>query len=289
MSETGMQVDAQDERQPGERSLVPPGSLGAWWKQGFRTVFLRRPDWSGLQTSPAIVTILFLVPVLFGIGVERLYFQGPARFYWQGLAGGWSWTALSLWTCWIHRAVAARAPRATPLNLHRAIRQIAAVMDRREDMFFIHLTSHGARNGELSASFWPLDVDPVTPQLLRSWLDEAGIRNRVISVSACYSGSWIAPLSEPGTLIMTASDSDHTSYGCGSKSELTFFGRAMFDEGLRRTWSFEEAHATARQVIAEREQKAGKPDGYSNPQIFVGERIRARLHLLEIQHAAAGR
>jgi hypothetical protein len=64
---------------------------------------------------------------------------------------------------------------------------------------------------------------------------------------------------------MTASDSEHTSYGCGRNSEVTYFGRAMYDEGIRKTWSFEDAHTAARSAIAEREKDAGKPDGYSNP------------------------
>src|SRR5262249_529846 len=158
-------------------------------------------------------------------------------------------------------------PWATPLNLQRAIRRVGEVMDRDEDVLFIHLTSHGARDGQLATSFWPIEVDSVTPKELRAWLDQAGVKNRVLSISACYSGSWIAPLEEPGSLVMTAADADHTSYGCGSKSELTFFGRAMYDENMRKTWSFEQAHADARTVIAQREKEAGKTDGYSNPQI----------------------
>ena len=44
--------------------------------------------------------------------------------------------------------------------------------------------------------------------------------------------------------IRTASDASHTAYGCGRESELTFYGRAVFDEQLRRhTLSFEQAHA----------------------------------------------
>jgi hypothetical protein len=147
----------------------------------------------------------------------------------------------------------------------------------------IHLTSHGGRDGKLAAEFWPLDVDSLTPQLLKTWLDEAGIRYRVISVSACYSVSWIEPLSDPGTLVMTAADASHTSYGCGSGSELTYFGRALFDEQLRHTASFEKAHAAAPIVIEQREREAGKSDGYSNPQIRVGDRIRARLAELEAE------
>ena len=120
----------------------------------------------------------------------------------------------------------------------------------------------------------------MTPQLLKQWLDEAGVRWRVISVSACFSGSWIAPLAGDGTLVMTAADADHTSYGCGKKSELTFFGRAMYVDALRETLDFEAAHEQARQLIDAREQEAGKTDGYSNPQLRMGDGIRTVLQRL---------
>lgn len=177
-----------------------------------------------------------------------------------------------------HAHTAGSQAWATQLNLRRAIAHMAQLMDRDEDILFIHLTSHGGANGFLASQFTPLSMQNLTPQTLKQWLDDAGIRNRVISISACYSGSWIAPLADENTLVMTAADADHTSYGCGSKSELTFFGRAMYDEQLRNsTRSFEQAHAAARKIILQREQEAGKTDGYSNPQISVGPQIRARL------------
>jgi hypothetical protein len=176
---------------------------------------------------------------------------------------------------------------ATPPNLRRAIERVAAKMDRDEDVLFIHLTSHGARSGLLASSFAPLDVPWLQAQTLKGWLDAAGVRNRVISVSACYSGTWLGPLADANTLVMTAADSEHTSYGCGLRSELTFFGRAMYDEELRRTWSFEQAHAAARTTIAAREREAGKSDGYSNPQIAVGAAIRPLLERLAAERASA--
>lgn len=169
---------------------------------------------------------------------------------------------------------------ATPGNLERAIARAAALMDRDEDVLFLHLTSHGARDGTLAASFWPLEVESLTPARLKAMLDRAGIRHRVISVSACYAGSWVAPLADDNTLVMTAADAEHTSYGCGRHSELTFFGRAMFDEQLRGGASFEAAHTAARDLIAEREKAAGKSDGFSNPQIATGTRIRERLRAM---------
>ena len=149
------------------------------------------------------------------------------------------------------------------------------------DRLVIYLTSHGASDFKLAASHGPLQVDTVSPGELRIALDEAGVRHRVIAISACYSGGWVGPLGSNTTLVMTAADATHTSYGCGRKSELTFFGRAMFAEQLRKTHSFEQAFAAAVPVIKQREIDAGKPDGFSNPQIEVGEGIRPVLKALE--------
>ena len=181
-----------------------------------------------------------------------------------------------------HRDTSAQFPWATPWNLQRAIDRMALLMDRNEDILFIHVTSHGARDGMLSADFWPLEVDQITPTALRQWLDAAGVKYRVLSISACYAGAWIDPLASDTTLVMTASDATHTSYGCGNKSPLTFFGRAMYDEQLRnKTLSFEEAFTAAREVIRVREVEAGKDDGYSNPQIRMGNAMRIRLAQLQ--------
>lgn len=184
-----------------------------------------------------------------------------------------------------HPATAERLPWATSANLAHALKRLGQVMDPREDIVFIHLTSHGARNGHLAAGLWPLKPESVTPEGLKGWLDASGIRQRILSISACYSGSWVAPLSNHDSLVMTAADADHTSYGCGRLSALTFFGRAMYDEQLRdQTLSFTEAHAAAREVIRRREIEGGKDDGYSNPQISMGvgiapvlEALRSRL------------
>jgi hypothetical protein len=170
---------------------------------------------------------------------------------------------------------------ATPLNLRRAIDLIAAKMDREHDVLVVYLTSHGAQDFQLAASHWPLEVAPINAGLLRRNLDEAGIRNRVIAVSACYSGGWIEPLASDDTLVMTASDATHTSFGCGSQSDLTFFGRAVFAEQLRQTHSFAQAFSQALPVIARREVAAGKDDGPSNPQMRLGARIGVVLSELQ--------
>jgi hypothetical protein len=179
-----------------------------------------------------------------------------------------------------HATTPQELPWATPLNLRRAVQAMAERMDREQDVLVIYMTSHGANDFRLASFHGPLTVPWLTPKELREALDAAGIRHRVIAISACYSGGWIEPLATEHSLVMTAADAQHTSYGCGHRSELTFFGRAVFDEALRKTHSFEAAFAEAVQVIKQREIEAGKEDGFSNPQIHVGAGIRPVLDQL---------
>lgn len=188
-----------------------------------------------------------------------------------------------------HPATGERLPWATASNLALALQGLGRIIDPREDIVFVHLTSHGARNGHLAAGLAPLQPDEVTPQGLKAALERAGIRQRILSISACYSGSWVAPLADAASLVMTAADADHTSYGCGHLSPLTFFGRAMYDEQLRHeTRSFTQAHAAAREVIRRREIEGGKDDGYSNPQIAMGAAIAPVLEALDRRLGSGG-
>ncbi len=170
---------------------------------------------------------------------------------------------------------------ATPGNLQRAVSALAQRMDKESDLLVVYMTSHGAQDHALAAANWPLEVASVTPEMLRAALNASGIRHRVITISACFSGGWIDTLESPSTLIMTAADATHTSYGCGLRSELTFFGRALFNEELRKTYSFTEAFQKAVPLIAQREIDAGKSDGFSNPQISEGVDITPVLQALQ--------
>jgi Peptidase C13 family len=188
-----------------------------------------------------------------------------------------------------HTNTTATVAWATPLNLERTINALAQKMDKEEDVLLMYLTSHGANDFKLAASHWPLDVPNLTPTLLAKMLDDAGIRHRVLIISACYAGGWLPALSNDYSLVMTAADATHTSYGCGHKSELTYFGRALFDEQLRNTFSFEEAFQKAVPVIQQRETEGGKTDGFSNPQISMGVKAKAALDELALRLQSLGK
>ena len=180
-----------------------------------------------------------------------------------------------------HGATVKTHPWATTRNLELSVQALAGKMDLEKDLLVVYLTSHGGSDFKLAASHWPLELEPLTPQTLKKILDKAGVRNRVIAISACFAGGWADVLATEDSLVMTAADATHTSYGCGSRSELTFFGRAVFDEQLRKTHSFEQAFNRAVPLIKQREIDADKKDGFSNPQIRIGTRIRPFLKALE--------
>lgn len=183
-----------------------------------------------------------------------------------------------------HASTADSLAWATPTNLRRAIAVLAEKMNPEEDVLMIYATSHGGRNATLASSHWPLEVAELNATELAKMLDDYGIRYRVVIISACYSGSWLNALENDNTLLMTAADADTTSYGCGRLSDMTFFGRALFDEQLRTEQTLEQAFNAARPIIRQREEAAGKDDGYSNPQLRMGSRIQPVLQRLEAVH-----
>ena len=70
------------------------------------------------------------------------------------------------------------------------------VMNRDDDVLFLYLTSHGSEDHRFALEFWPLRLRDLDPPTLRQMLDAAGIRWRIIVVSACYSGGFIEPLKD---------------------------------------------------------------------------------------------
>jgi Peptidase C13 family len=165
-------------------------------------------------------------------------------------------------------------PLASAGNLRLALDAVAGKMNLDKDVLFLFLTSHGSKS-ELAVSFPPLGLEDLSPEELRRMLDGAGIKWRVIVISACYSGSFIDALRDRRTLIMTAASSEHTSFGCGNENDWTYFGDAYFNQALRHQSSFIAAFEEARRLIAAREHHEELTP--SEPQISVGAAIKQKL------------
>ncbi len=172
-----------------------------------------------------------------------------------------------------------RQPIATRTSIARALQAMAARMDRERDVLFLFVTSHGSQDHEIELNYWPLELASITPEWLRATLDATGIRHRVIVLSACYAGGFIPALKSPDTLLITAADAQRTSFGCSDDDEYTYFGRAFFDEAMRREYSLHAAFESAQAAVAERESQEGFEP--SNPQWEIGERMEAELPTLE--------
>ena len=172
-------------------------------------------------------------------------------------------------------------PFATVSNLRATLSEIGNIINPDQDVVMVYLSSHGSKDHKLSIEFPPLQLDALSPQELKSMLDDAGIKWRIVVVSACYSGGFIEPLKDDRTLIMTASAADRTSFGCGTESSATYFGDALFQHALRFEDSFLKAFDDAKKIIAEREHTEKRQP--SNPQVFVGRSMAAKLPKLEAE------
>jgi hypothetical protein len=172
-------------------------------------------------------------------------------------------------------------PLATVSNLRATLSVIGDLIDRDKDVVMVYLSSHGARDHKLAVEFRPLELEPLAPDTLKQMLDDAGIKWRIVVVSACYSGAFIDALKDDYTLVMTASAGDRTSFGCGSQSEATYFGDALFGHALRFEDSFVKAFQNARDRITAREKREHRRS--SDPQMFIGTEMAAKLPTLEAE------
>jgi hypothetical protein len=176
-------------------------------------------------------------------------------------------------------ATLADLPIASATNLGAALERVGEIMDADEDVLFLYITTHGSEDAELSVELPPLQLSQIRPAALSRMLRDSGIKWKVLVISACYSGGFIEPLRDENTLIITATDANNQSFGCDNGEDYTWFGKAYFDEALRRTRSFTEAFEFARQSVAqlEHEQKLAA----SNPQMYVGAAIKDKLTTLQ--------
>lgn len=174
-------------------------------------------------------------------------------------------------------------PRASGASMRYALQQVGRKMNVDEDVLILFLTSHGTESGKLAVRQpgWPL-VD-ISPDALDEALSDAGIKWRIVIVSACYSGHFVDALSNDHSLIVTAARADRMSFGCRDDRELTYFGEALFRDALPQSRSLPEAIERARTIVAAREGEEDMTP--SEPQTFLGDRMRAKLEELSFDTA----
>lgn len=172
-------------------------------------------------------------------------------------------------------AILANHPLADWSNLEQTLTGLAKVMHPEQDILMLYLTSHGSEDHYLLVDMDPLPLDQIGAEDLARILAEHHFKWKVIVVNACYSGGFVPSQRGPGNLIITAARSDRSSFGCGSDSNITYFGQAFLVDGLNHADSFTGAFQRARAEVARWEKR----DQFtpSEPQIDMGKDIKEQL------------
>ena len=173
-------------------------------------------------------------------------------------------------------------PMATRENLARAVRTLAERTGP-EDLVFIYLTTHGSHEHELVLDQPRLQLADLPADALASTLAPLKDRDKIIVISACYSGGYIDSLKDDKTLIMTASRADRVSFGCSEEADFTYFGDALFAQALNQTDDLQQAFDQASASVAEREAVEGFEA--SEPQIWAPKDVVAHWQRLRQQQA----
>ena len=175
-------------------------------------------------------------------------------------------------------------PNGSITNLTLALARISELMDPKEDVLVLYSTSHGAPVGIVYH-----DADDgfgvLAPKRFAAILDELGIQNRLLILSACYSGVFVPALASPTTALFTAASDSRTSFGCASDNDWTFFGDAMINHALRKPQTLKAASDEARGLITQWETQ-GKVTP-SNPQVSIGASVGTWLVPLEARSPKA--
>jgi hypothetical protein len=169
-----------------------------------------------------------------------------------------------------HASTVGDVPLASPQNLERVLQHLGRLMDPTRDTLFLFLTSHGER-ALLAVEMPGVQLEHLSPAMLRRMLDRSGVRNSVIVVSACHSGSFIPALASPTRLVIAAARADRTSFGCDDRREWTFFGDAYFNKALREETSFKRAFERAKRLVTQWESSERLTP--SLPQMMGGEAL----------------
>ncbi|MEO7050176.1 MAG: C13 family peptidase [Rhodanobacter sp.] len=162
-------------------------------------------------------------------------------------------------------------------NLDAALGGLSRIMQPDQDILLLYVATHGSEDHTLLVDMDPLPLDQISAQDLAGILARHHFKWKVLVINACYSGGFVPPLRGPGTMILTAARRDRSSFGCGSESDITYFGHAWLEDALNYTDNFVDAFKRARDEIAAWEKRDKLTP--SEPQIDMGIGIEQQLAL----------
>jgi tetratricopeptide (TPR) repeat protein len=248
-------------RSSGAAMITAIRILRVAWSLALFLAFAPASDVHGAGSKPEVKVVAF------GLFGDESVFESEAKGAAQIVASRFGSSPV------IVRANTKSREEATSGTIAATLQSAAEAMNVENDILFLILTSHGSRAG--IAVKTPSRQEILSPLDVFTMLDRTHVRHRIVIVSACFSGIFIPPLADPDTLVITAADADHPSFGCKNGNAWTYFGDAFFNTALRRTGNLRDAFALASAAVRKREmQNRLEP---SNPQIAGGENIERIL------------
>jgi hypothetical protein len=173
-----------------------------------------------------------------------------------------------------HRRTLKSLPLASPSNFAAAVHALGERLDKQTDILLLVMTSHGSPGG-FGLRLPSEAVGQLTPQDVATTFEREGIENRVVIVSACFSGTFVPALANDHTIVLTASDAKNPSFGCAPERDWTYFGDALFRQSIRPGRDFQQAFDSARMLVQGWEMMdRARP---SNPQAHFGAALVAKL------------
>src|SRR5476649_2761712 len=164
-----------------------------------------------------------------------------------------------------------RYPLATLANLKTVLAALGKELDLNEDVLFLFLTSHGSPRTGVALRLNGRGLGDIAPRQLASVLAAAGIKNRVVVISSCFSGQFVPSLANDDRRVITAAAANRCSFGCATGAEWTYFGKGYFLDALPKQKKFIPAFYDARNLVGAREIWDQMPP--SQPQISIGSNI----------------
>jgi Peptidase C13 family len=178
----------------------------------------------------------------------------------------------------------AALPDGSLAALGLALARAAELMDRSQDVLVLYVTSHGAPKAGIAYHAGDTGFGVLSPRRLAALLDDLGIRNRLLILSACYSGAFVPRLKSDTSVVLTAASATRSSFGCRADNDWTFFGDALINHALRKPQPLGDAAEEARGTIKRWEHDAALEA--SNPQVAIGKGVAGWLTPLEARMPA---
>jgi hypothetical protein len=170
-------------------------------------------------------------------------------------------------------------PIASVTHLREALAEVAAASDPDEDVLMLYIGGRSNRDGTLRVSLPPLDLVQLSGAGLRSLLDDAGIRWRIVVLSVCNPGPFVEALSDESTVVIANSAGDVEVAECAQRGEPVSFGDAFFRDAMPRAGSIAAAFESAKAHL-------GAGQGSGTAHLHVGSAIAPKLD--SVRGRAAG-